>query len=398
MIKRVILIVLDSVGAGALPDAAEYGDTGANTLANTAKAVGGLHLPNLQALGLGNILPIQGVPPAAAPLASYGKMAEASKGKDTIAGHWEMMGIILDKAFPTFPSGFGADIISAFQKETGAAGILGNKPASGTVIIRELGEAHIKTGFPIVYTSTDSVFQVAAHEEVIPVPELYRICEQTRKICNPYRVGRVIARPFTGTKGNFTRTKNRRDFPMKPPRDTALDLLKKNGFPVAGIGKIEDIYAGRGLTRAVHTKDNTHGMQCLTEELSITKEGLIFINLVDFDMVYGHRNNPGGYAAALNDFDAYLGGLLPRVRSRDLLVITADHGCDPTHPGTDHTREYVPLLVYNPDISPQDLGTRKTFADIGVTILNTFAVEHSLPGENLFNTRAASRTAGLEIK
>ena len=387
MIDRVIVIVLDSVGVGALPDAEEYGDVGANTLANTAAAVKGLKLPNLQNLGLGNIIPIEGVPPVSAPLASYGKMKEASKGKDTIAGHWELMGIILDKAFPTFPAGFSEDMINEFLTETGVVKILGNKTASGTVIIQELGKEHIETGFPIVYTSADSVFQIAAHEAVIPVEKLYRICEKTRKTCDKYRIGRVIARPFIGEEGNFTRTKNRKDFPMKPPSETALDILKRNNFPVVAIGKIEDIFAGRGITRAIHTKDNDDGMKCLLAELPVSRSGLIFINLVDFDMVYGHRNNPAGYAQALLDFDSFLEQLLPLIRPEDFLIITADHGCDPTYPGTDHTREYVPLLVYNPDIQPVNLGIRKTFTDLAVTILELFAVPHSLPGKNMFKSK-----------
>lgn len=387
MIKRVIVIVLDSVGVGALPDAEEYGDKGANTLGNIANKCGGLDLPNLQDLGLGNIIPVNGIPPAASPGASFGKMAEASKGKDTIAGHWELMGIILDRAFPVFPDGFGEEIINDFLEATKLPGFLGNKAASGTVIIQELGEEHIKTGFPIVYTSADSVFQIAAHEDIIPLETLYRICEDTRKICDRYRIARVIARPFTGQQGNFIRTKNRKDFPMIPPADTALDILKRNNFPVVGIGKIEDIFAGRGITKAIHTKDNDDGMKILSEELSATREGLVFVNLVDFDMVYGHRNNAEGYAQALRGFDSFLPDLLPLIKPEDLLIITADHGCDPTHPGTDHTREYVPLLVYNPEIPSQDLGTRQTFADVGATILNVFGLSHSLPGENLLAGR-----------
>jgi phosphopentomutase len=292
------------------------------------------------------------------------------------------MGIILDRAFPVFPGGFGSEIISEFLKVTKLPGFLGNKAASGTVIIQELGEEHIKTGFPIVYTSADSVFQIAAHEDIIPVETLYRICEETRKMCDKYGIARVIARPFTGRQGNFTRTKSRKDFPMIPSGDTALDILKRNHYPVVTIGKIEDIFAGRGITKAMHTKDNNDGMACLVKELSITMQGLIFINLVDFDMVYGHRNNAAGYAGALRDFDAFLPELLPLIKPGDLLIITADHGCDPTHPGTDHTREYVPLLVYSPDIPSQNLGTRQTFADVGATILDVFGLSHSLPGKS----------------
>ena len=385
-IKRAVVIVLDSAGAGSLPDAADFGDEGANTLGHIAEHMGGLNLPHMQQLGLGNIIPIIGVPPEPSPRAAYGIMMEASKGKDTMAGHWEMMGLIVDKPFPLFPGGFPEEILRKFYKAAGVTEVLGNKAASGTVIIAELGEEHVKTGFPIVYTSADSVFQIAAHEEVIPVNALYEMCEQARKVCDEYLIGRVIARPFIGEKGNFSRTANRKDFPMLPTGETVLDMLKKNNFPVTGIGKIEDIYAGQGITRAIHTKSNDHGMECLLEELSVTKNGLIFINLVDFDMVYGHRNNAGGYGKALEAFDRGLGELLPRLREDDLLIITADHGCDPTFPGTDHTREYVPLLVYSRSLEPFPLGTRETFADIGVTLLELFGISHSFPGKNLLVT------------
>ncbi len=384
-IARVIVIVLDSVGVGALPDAADYGDAGSNTLVHIAHRRAGLNLPNLQRLGLGNIIQVPGVPSTAEPLASYGKMQEASRGKDTMTSHWEIMGLITDKPFALFPQGFGQDILDAFRKETGVGGILGNKPASGTVIIQELGEEHLKTGFPIIYTSADSVFQIAAHERVIPLEKLYHLCEKARKICDPHMIGRVIARPFIGEKGgDFKRTANRRDFPMRPHSKTALDLIKERGLPVVGIGKIEDIFAGCGITRAVHTTDNKEGMRCLQEELSITRHGLIFINLVDFDMVYGHRNDVEGYARALEDFDAWFGGFLPQLENQDLLIISADHGCDPTHPGTDHTREYVPLLVYNPHLAAGNLGTRQTFADIGAAILKIFGIEHNLAGQSFF--------------
>lgn len=381
-INRVIVIVLDSVGAGAMPDAAEFGDAGAGTLAHTAEHAGGLGLPNMQKMGLGNIIPIAGVPAVKKPMASYGIMAEASASKDTMAGHWEMMGLIVDKPFPTFPNGFPPEIMNKFFKAAGVSHALGNKAASGTEIIAELGEEHIKTGYPIVYTSADSVFQIAAHEEVIPVDKLYKMCGQTRKVCDEYQLGRVIARPFVGLPGQFTRTANRKDYPMDPPGDTVLDVLKRNNFPVMGIGKIEDIFAGKGITRAVHTKNNSDGMKCLMDELSITTKGLIFINLVDFDMLYGHRNNIRGYADALEQFDRELGDLLPRLQEDDLLIITADHGCDPTFPGTDHTREYVPLLVYSRHMQSRNLGTRETFADIGVSILEIFGVSHSFPGNS----------------
>jgi phosphopentomutase len=383
-INRALVVVLDSVGAGWQPDAGKFGDEGANTLAHVAEHMGGLDLPHMQQLGLGNILPIQGVPPASSPQAAYGSMTERSGSKDTMAGHWELMGLAVEKPFPTFPKGFPKEMLEKFYKATGVKKVLGNKPASGTAIIAELGEEHLLTGFPILYTSADSVFQVAAHEEVVPLAELYDICEKARRICDEYQVGRVIARPFLGEEGNFTRTANRKDFPMLPPGKTALDLLKKNNFPVTAIGKIEDIFAGQGITRALHTKSNDQGMETLLEELSVTQRGLIFINLVDFDMLYGHRNNAEGYAWALEDFDRDLGKLLPLLREDDLLIITADHGCDPTFPGTDHTREQVPLLAYSPHLQPYNLGTRQTFADLGVTLLDLFGIPHSFPGSNLF--------------
>lgn len=379
-INRVIAIVLDSVGAGWLPDASEFGDEGANTLAHVAEAMNGLNVPNMQKLGLGNILPLKGVSPVSNPQASWGLMSELSKGKDTMAGHWEMMGLIVSKPFPTFPQGFSDEILNEFYKLTGYTSVLGNKAASGTEIIKELGNEHIRTHIPIVYTSADSVFQVAAHEDVIPIPQLYDICAKARVVCDKYQIGRVIARPFIGENGNFTRTANRKDFPMIPSGETALDILKKNGFNVMGIGKIEDIYAGQGITRAIHTKNNADGMKTLLEELSITKTGFIFVNLVDFDMVFGHRNDAIGYGKAIEEFDRGLGELLTRLTQEDLLIITADHGCDPTYPGTDHTREYVPLLVYSKQLSPVPLGIRDTFADIGATVLGLFRVEHTLPG------------------
>ncbi|MCP5053581.1 MAG: phosphopentomutase, partial [bacterium] len=323
-------------------------------------------------------------PPAAEPKAAHGLMMEASRGKDTMAGHWEMMGLIVDKPFPMFPDGFPDKILEEFYQASGVTGMLGNKAASGTVIIEELGEEHMKTGLPIVYTSADSVFQIAAHEEVIPVDKLYDICRKTRKVCDENQIGRVIARPFTGQPGNFTRTTNRKDFPMDPTGQTALDVLKENGYPVMGIGKIEDIYNGFGITRAVHTKGNDHGMQCLVEELAITTRGLIFVNLVDFDSLYGHRRNPGGYGKALEAFDRGLPQLLPQLQEDDLLIITADHGCDPTFKGTDHTREYVPLMLYSESLEPFHIDTRETFSDICVTILELFDVPHSFPGTGFF--------------
>ena len=378
--KRAIIIVLDSVGIGALPDATEFGDAGVNTLGHIAESVGGLELPNLQRLGLGNIGQFEGVAPVTSPEGSFGRMLEASRGKDTIIGHWEMVGVITEKALPVFPEGFPPEMVRQFLEVSGCRNILGNKAASGTAIIEELGELHVKTGHPIVYTSADSVFQIAAHEEIISVDQLYTICEAARRMCDDYMVGRVIARPFVGTEGAFQRTPRRKDFPLKPPHATALDILKENGLPVMGIGKIEDIFAGQGITRAIHTKDNSDGMRVLLEELSITMSGLIFANLVDFDMKFGHRRDPAGYAGALELFDKELGVLLERLTDNDLLILCADHGCDPTHIGSDHTREAVPLLVYSKTMEAKDLGTRRTFSDIGATVLKLFQLPHQLPG------------------
>lgn len=383
-LRRVILVVLDSVGCGALPDAAAYGDAGANTLAHVAEAVGGLRLPVMQRLGLGNILPLAGVAPADRPAACWGRMAEAGAGKDTIAGHWELMGLPVDRPFALFPGGFPPELTAEFIERSGAKGFLGNRPASGTVIIQELGDEHVRCGWPIVYTSADSVFQIAAHEAVIPLPELYRMCAATRLLCDRWRIGRVIARPFVGAGGGYTRTANRRDFPMVPPRPTALDRLAEAGWPVTGIGKIEDIFAGRGVGRSLHNAGNAEGIEQLLAELEITRRGLIFINLVDFDMLYGHRNDAAGYARALAEADHGLGRLLERLGPQDRLVITADHGCDPTTPGSDHTREHVPLLAWGRSLTPMDLGTRATFSDVAVSILEWFGVAHDFPGRSFW--------------
>jgi phosphopentomutase len=390
-INRVILIVLDSVGVGSLPDAAAYGDDGANTLGHVAERCGGLQLPNLKKLGLGNIIPIQGVAAVSKPLASWGRMAEMSHGKDTIAGHWELMGIILDKAFAIFAQGFPPALVEEFLSRTGVKGILGNHAASGTEIIAELGAEHMRSGFPIVYTSADSVLQIAAHEEIIPLAELYEMCLRSRKICDAWRIGRVIARPFIGGPGNFSRTDNRRDFPMLPSRETVLDVLLKNGLEVTAIGKIENIFAGRGIGRSRPSHGNSEGLNLLAEELTVTRRGLVFNNLVDFDMLYGHRNDVAGYGAALETFDRELGRLLPKLGRTDLLVISADHGCDPTYPGTDHTREYVPLLVYSPGLPARDLGVRRTFADVGVSILEIFALKQEFPGQSFMGEIFAAK-------
>jgi phosphopentomutase len=372
--ERVIWIVLDSVGIGALPDADEYGDVGRNTLGHIAESRR-LHIPNLARLGLGSIAPLAHVPPVTSPQGSFGKGATHSPGKDTTTGHWEMAGIWLDQAFPVYKQGFPSEIMEPFEAQIGRKTI-GNKPASGTEIIKELGEEHVRTGKPIVYTSGDSVFQIAAHEEVIPLKELYRMCEIARKLLDgKHRVGRVIARPFVGEPGNFKRTPNRHDYAVEPPSPTLLDALKERGVPVFGVGKIHDIYNGRGVDDYVTTKSNADGMQKLTEALHQRKRGLIFCNLVDFDMLYGHRKDVEGFAKSLEEFDAALGEYLPLLGSQDLLMLTADHGCDPDPrwETTDHSREYVPILAYTPAHTiGNDLGTRSTLADMGQTIAENF--------------------------
>ena len=391
-INRVFLIVLDSVGVGSLPDAAAYGDTGANTLRHVAEHCGGLKLPNLQAIGLGNIIQVPGVVAVPKPRGCWGRMAELSRGKDTIAGHWELMGIVLEQPFALFPAGFPGDIIDEFKERTGAAGVLGNVAASGTEIIARLGDEHVRTGWPIVYTSADSVLQIAAHEEVIPLEELYAMCRAGRVICDDRRIGRVIARPFVGSAGNFQRTANRRDFPMLPPRKTVLDLLLANGLETAAIGKIENIFAGCGIGRSRPSHSNAEGMLFVGEEAAQLRRGLAFANLIDFDMLFGHRNDAAGYGAALEAFDRDLGPLLAKLAPGDLLLITADHGCDPTYPGSDHTREYVPLLAWGPGLASVPLGTRAAFADVGATILDIFDIGHDLPGASFLGELAGART------
>jgi len=381
-IDRAVLIVLDSVGVGSLPDAADFGDEGANTLVHVAERCGGLRLPHLGKLGLGNIVPLPGVPPVPAPLASWGRMAERSRGKDTLNGHWELMGLVLDRPFALFPGGFPPELIAAFEDRTGVEGVLGNKAASGTEIIAELGAEHVRTGRPIVYTSADSVFQIAAHEEVIPVDALYGMCLRTREVCDDWLIGRVIARPFVGRPGAFTRTTNRRDFSMPPPGKTALDLLLEAGLDVTAVGKIENIFAGRGIVRSFPSHGDAEGMDLVGRELAAARRGLVFANLVDFDTLYGHRNDAAGYGAALEAFDAELGRLLAGLGPRDMLVVTADHGCDPAFPGTDHTREYVPLLVYGPGLPARPLGDRSTFADVGASVLDVFGLKLEGPGRS----------------
>lgn len=366
-------MVLDGTGIGALPDAARYGDEGSNTLGNLADAVGGLNLPNLQRLGLGNIGSIRGVPPAARADAAWGKMAECSPGKDTTTGHWELTGVILDRPFPVYPHGFPPEVINSFEKRIGRR-VLGNKPASGTAIIEELGPEHLRTGFPIVYTSADSVFQIAAHEEVVPVEELYRICVIAREILSgEHAVARVIARPFVGRPGSFQRTVRRHDFSVPPPRPTVLEALAGRGYAVVGVGKIPDIFAGRGITESLPAKTNADNIQQTITAVRMMSPGVVFTNLVDFDTLYGHRNNPVGFARALKEFDDALPGLLNAVAADGALFITADHGCDPTTASTDHSREYVPLLAWGPRLRPGvPLGTRDSFADVGATIARFF--------------------------
>lgn len=378
---RVILLVLDSVGVGALPDAAKYGDTGSNTLANVAEAVGGLKLPFLEKLGIANIIPVAGVAKVESPLGCFGKMAEAADGKDTITGHWEMAGVIVSEPFKTYPQGFPQEIITEFSRQIGRE-VLGNIVASGTEIIDSLGAEHLETGKPIVYTSADSVFQIAAHEEVIPLEELYSICEKAREmLMGDYKVARVIARPFIGQPGSFKRTSNRRDYALEPEVPTVLDALEIHTKTVVSIGKISDIFSGKGISKSYKTKDNAEGIETLVRVISEGRGDLVFANLVDFDMLFGHRNNAQGYAKALEEADAGIGQMLEVLKNDDILIITADHGCDPTFPGTDHTREYVPLLVYGRAIKQGvDLGIRKTFADVAATVAEILQVEYSCQG------------------
>ncbi len=373
-ITRVILIVLDSVGIGELPDADAYGDRGSDTVGNISRVVP-LRLPTLRRLGLPRVARVEGMADVDRPAGAFGRMAERSAGKDSVTGHWELTGIVLSRPFPTFPAGFPRELIDAFEKRIGRR-TLGNKAASGTVIIDELGPEHIRTGCPIVYTSADSVFQIAAHEDVIPVPELYRICEIAYELAaEGIGIGRVIARPFIGSPGAFTRTANRHDYALPPAGTTLLDVLTAGRHTVHAIGKIQDLFADRGITSAVHTRSDDHGVDEIEKAMATIDRGLIFANLVDFDTVYGHRNDPAGYAANLERFDARLATLLPELRPQDLLVITADHGNDPTTASTDHAREYVPVFAVGPSVTPGiDLGTRSSFADLGQTIAAVFGV------------------------
>ena len=380
--ERVVWIVLDSVGIGALPDAADYGDVGRTTLGHIAESRP-LALPNLVKLGLASIAPLQHLTPEPRPIGAYGKGVTHSPGKDTTTGHWEMAGVWLAQAFPTYKNGFPRDLIAEFEKQIGR-GTLGNKPASGTEIIKELGDEHVRTGKPIVYTSGDSVFQIAAHEDVIPIAELYRICEIARKLLDgPHRVGRVIARPFAGPLGNYKRTTRRHDYAVDPPKPMLLDVLAERGVPIFGLGKIHDIYNGRGVENYVTTTGNADGMAKLAAALGERKTGLIFCNLVDFDMLYGHRKDVEGFAESLEEFDRMLGPFLRLLRAADLLMITADHGCDPDPrwETTDHSREYVPILAYSPATGAGvNLGIRSTLADMGQTIAENFggAIPHGV--------------------
>ena len=390
MIKRVIWIILDSVGIGELPDAAAYGDTGTNTLGNIAATQRGINIPNLTKLGLGNIDGAVHLNRTDKPSGCYGKSAEISCGKDTTTGHWEMVGVWSKKPFPTYPDGFGEDIINAFCEKTGMMGVLGNKTASGTAILDELGAEHKRTKMPIVYTSADSVFQIACNEEIYPVEELYRMCQAAREILvGENNVARVIARPFVekrnenGEVTGYARTANRRDFSLKPATPNLLTNICDAGLDVAAVGKIEDIFAGTGISKAVHTKDNMDGMDKTLEYMKTEKNGLIFTNLVEFDSTWGHRNDPAGYKKGLEDFDVRLAEVIENMTDEDLLIINADHGCDPTTKGTDHTREYVPVLVYGKQIkSDVNLGTMKTFADIGQTIAEVLGVKAIEIGES----------------
>ncbi|MGH2819142.1 MAG: phosphopentomutase [Actinomycetota bacterium] len=379
-IRAVALVVLDSVGIGGAPDAPDFGDEGSATMQHVAAAAGGLDVPNLSRLGLGRVVEAPGITAPAAPAGSFGVMVERSAGKDTTTGHWEIAGVILDAPFPTYPRGFPAEVLERFERAAGTR-TLGNHPASGTVVIEELGAEHLRTGYPIVYTSADSVFQIAAHVEVVPLERLYEMCTIARELLTgPHEVGRVIARPFRGRPGNFERTADRHDFSVVPPRDTILDEISKAELEVRAVGKISDIFAGRGITSSAPTASNEEGVSSVIAGLHEIEAGLVFANLVDFDSLFGHRNDPQGYAGALEAFDRRLPELIGALGPADVLVITADHGNDPTTPSTDHSRERVPLLVTGAVASGVDLGERGTFADCGATVADLLGVETSTPG------------------
>ena len=381
------IIVLDGVGVGEMPDAENYGDQGSNTLANMAAFVGGLNLPNLQDFGLGNIIPIKGINVISNPAASYGKLSEQSKGKDSTTGHWELSGLFVETDFDYFPKGFPTSITDKFLKLTGCKGFLGNKAASGTEIISELGDEHLKTGFPIIYTSADSVFQIAAHEKVISLEDLYNICEITRNkvLVEPLNVGRVIARPFTGSTGNYHRTVYRKDFSLDPPSETVLDILKKSKINTVAIGKINDLFNYKGIEVQLKTKSNKEGFDQLKFAAKRYTNSLIFTNLVDFDVYFGHRNDPVGFADALAEFDKFLGEFTEILDPDDRLILTADHGNDPTTPSTDHSREYVPVLYYGKNKTSVNLGTRNSFSDVGKTAADYFGVSNRLKGKSFLS-------------
>ena len=381
--KRAIIIVLDAVGIGELPDAAEYGDAGSNTLMHIKEQIPSLDLKNMCKLGLGLIDGYNIYEKTSAPLGAYGRMKERSKGKDTTTGHWEISGIHLDKPFPTYPNGFPPEVINTFEKAIGKK-VLGNCTASGTVIIQKLGDKHMETGCPIVYTSADSVFQIAAHEDIIPVSELYKMCHIAREqLIGKHGVARVIARPFTGSSGSYTRTERRKDFSLPPVAPTLLDYCKQQGKTVACVGKIEDIFCGRGITKSVHTHTNSEGIEQTIKYINENFEGIIFTNLVDTDMLYGHRNDVRGFADSLQYFDNCLPHIINAMKEEDILFITSDHGCDPTTPSTDHSREHSLLLIYGKNVVPQNLGTRETFSDIAKTIAQYLGLKCNLDGTNM---------------
>ena len=384
--QKVVCIILDGVGVGEAPDAADFGDEGSNSLGNTSRFVGSLRLPALGRMGLGNIVPVEGVSVCPAPVAFHGKMAPMSRGKDSTSGHWELMGCVVDQPFPVYPGGFPLAIVEEFERRIGRK-VLGNKPASGTAIIQELGPAHMESGRPILYTSQDSVFQLAAHEAVIPTEELYRYCRIARSIMQaPHDVARVIARPFAGDVGGLYRTAGRKDFSLPPVRRTVLDALVDSGKTVLAIGKIRDLFAGRGISRHVPTRNNREGMDATLEAVADPEWSLVLTNLIDFDMMWGHRNDARAYALGLEEFDSYLPVLLDELREDVLLMITSDHGNDPTTPSTDHSREYVPLLAYHRRLETsaghRELGTRRTFADVGRTVADNFLLEEEWPGSS----------------
>ena len=385
-ISRVIVIVLDGVGVGELPDADEYGDVGSNSVGNTARAIDGLTLPQLHKLGLGNLTEVQGVPPLVETRGAYGKLTEISKGKDSVTGHWELMGIHSAEPMPTYPHGFPPEIIAEFTARTGYE-VLANRPASGTEIIKELGAEHLATGKLIVYTSADSVFQIAAHEELIPIEELYRVCEIARELLTgQHAVGRVIARPFRGEPGNFWRTKRRHDLPLLPPRPTVMMKLIDAGYDVAAVGKIDDLFGNTGISRNKHTTNNADSIAALLDFLPQDFSGLLLANLIEYDMIYGHRNDPAGYASALKQFDDALPEITAQLKPTDIAMIVADHGVDPTTSSTDHSREYVPLLVWGEQIKPAvNLGTRETFADVAATIADLFELKPPEIGLSFLN-------------